>query len=89
MHRRDMLKSLLGGAVGAGLVRGSEPELKACPFCGAPPGEVRTEDWSSSSGPRYWRVVCSRCGSETTLPTRCRAEAVDSWNRRAKEVVDV
>lgn len=82
MRRRDMLRSLVCGAVGVGLVA-SGGGLKPCPMCGAGPEEVQVRDWMNPHGRRYWGVVCMRCRSETTIPRQSRAEAVAAWNRRA------
>ncbi len=90
MQRRNWLAAVLGGAVGAGVVRGSEPELKPCPWCGGKAEfyEFHDYDWST--------IQCSKCesfqrhaerGSDghefSTAYFDTRAEAVSAWNRRA------
>lgn len=62
-------------------------ELKPCPFCGSKARLVHTLD-------DEWYVECSQCDSEgggfcSCLPSTwlygTKQEAIEAWNRRAKD----
>ena len=50
-------------------------ELKPCPFCG---GKAEMKSYT-----RFW-VACDDCLSETSTYST-KEEAIEAWNRRAKD----
>lgn len=58
-------------------------KLKPCPFCG---GEAKVKAYSN--GTHFWcQVSCDRCGvtQDGIRNDYGEKQAVEAWNRRAKE----
>ena len=55
-------------------------DLKSCPFCGS--DKIK----AIALGRKNHLVYCVDCGGETRASYRTIDEAIEAWNRRAKDV---
>jgi Lar family restriction alleviation protein len=61
-----------------------KPELKSCPFCGAPRSNPAAQIDVIVSEDDLWSALCFGCFSYGPQEDT-RAEAIAAWNRRAGE----